>query len=381
MSMFGKINEEEKIVKNEEMANEVAAIAEEVILATPKKRGRPSKKDLEAAKKVAEEADEIVAEEPAKKSKATPKKKISDSESAAAKAAFDIATMFDGRLSADKHIDFKINIEVQYLKPALGVSSSSKEMYAEYIASKAPNAASTEEEIEAIGEDGKFMKGTSIYHRTRAAWDEKTGRYRAIKPESMPRIPEGMEIDENHPYVYDYQVRGFFKEAFSAMQRASKSETGNKDVKFSTITAFKKAVDLQMFIEPRNICLNIPEYYYDTDGITRVPSFKPDGMLQTLQRSLRTSGPTGKRVAIASSEMVPAGTSFKFTIKLTDKSLWPATLSALNYGFYHGFSGWRNSGLGSFKWRPVDEHFQPYSGMPNDGWNIADADEDDIWAD
>ena len=159
------------------------------------------------------------------------------------------------------------------------------------------------------------------------------------------------------------------------MQRASKNDGGNASVKFN-LTNHKKIVDGEVFVHPRKICLNIPETSVDVDGISEVESFNEDGTLKTLQRSLRTSGPSGERVAIASSEMVPKGTSMKLTISVTDKRLWPAVESALNYGLYHGFSGWRNSGLGIFRWRKLDKNFLPIEGAD---WNFVVP--DSCWED
>lgn len=358
MSMFARINEEDKKspIINTDVEGQMTfdtATSEEP--AHKKRRGRPKKVE-EAVDAAATSDPEVTAEEPTPKKRG--RKKKSD-------PGFGSDSSGAEKGSVEGQLDFTGNIEVEYLREALGVSPSVKELYAEYIASKAPDAMSKSEEIEAIGEEAMFAKGTSIYHRTRAAWDTEQLRFRALKPGAVP--PGDMEVVDGAPFVYDYQWRGFFKEAFSFMQRASKNEGGNAAVKFG-LSNHKKIVDGEIFVHPRKICLNIPDTFIDTDGVSEEESFNADGTLKTMQRSLRTSGPSGERVAIASSEMVPKGTSMKLTISVTDKRLWPAVESALNYGLYHGFSGWRNSGLGIFRWRKLDANFLPIEGSD---WNFV----------
>lgn len=368
MSMFATLNAEDK--KAGKITSEPVQMTIDQNEEAPKKRrGRPpkaegtttkratkKKSDTEETTDSAVSSDPSIEEAPKKRGG---RKKKSDTE------GFGSDSSGAEKGSVEGQLDFKANIEVEYLREALGVSPSVKELYAEYIASKAPDAMSKSEEIEAIGEEAMFAKGTSIYHRTRAAWDADQLRFRALKPGAVP--PGDQEVVDGAPFVYDYQWRGFFKEAFSFMQRASKNDGGNANVKFN-LTNHKKIVDGEVFIHPRKICLNIPETSVDVDGITEVESFNEDGTLKTLQRSLRTSGPSGERVAIASSEMVPKGTSMKLTISVTDKRLWGAVESALNYGLYHGFSGWRNSGLGIFRWRKLDQNFHPIEGSD---WNFT----------
>lgn len=368
MSMFATLNAEDK-EKGKITSEPVQMTIDQKEEAPKKRRGRPPKAEGTTAKRAAKKksdtedtTDSAVSSDPSTEEapkKRGGRKKKSDTE------GFGSDSSGAEKGSVEGQLDFKANIEVEYLREALGVSPSVKELYAEYIASKAPDAMSKSEEIEAIGEEAMFAKGTSIYHRTRAAWDPEQLRFRALKPGATP--PGDQEVVDGAPFVYDYQWRGFFKEAFSFMQRSSKNDGGNANVKFN-LTNHKKIVDGEVFIHPRKICLNIPETSVDVDGITEVESFNEDGTLKTLQRSLRTSGPSGERVAIASSEMVPKGTSMKLTISVTDKRLWPAVESALNYGLYHGFSGWRNSGLGIFRWRKLDSNFLPIEGSD---WNFV----------
>ena len=362
----------------------------------PKKRGRKSKAQIEADRAAAEEKAIAEMENSAinfangvmsdaeKIGKISKKSNVTDSIKEFAEG------IFKNKGNPDVQIQLRRCIEIMLIQPSLGVSSSNKTLYADYIASKAPDAASKEEEIEAIGEEGYFEKGTTIFHRWPAVWDKVHNMWRALKPGIVEKVSgkvlyikdkfkhkfgEDARV-EMRPCVYDYQLRGMLKENFSFMGRSSKGEGGNNNLKYVILSAFKKSVDGQIFIKERHICPTIPEYYYDDDGITRINTFTDDGKLQTMQRSLRTSGPTGERVAIASSEMIPAGSTFKFTIELTDKRLWEPVVSALNYGYYHGFSGWRNSGLGIFRWRVLDDDLMPIPDLPNDGWNIPIEEED-----
>ena len=73
----------------------------------------------------------------------------------------------------------ELKIRAEFIEELLGSANNDKEIHAEFIASKAPDAPSREEEIEAIGVDAVIEKGKTIFPK-----DE----------------------DEN-PFLYDYQIK------------------------------------------------------------------------------------------------------------------------------------------------------------------------------
>lgn len=268
--------------------------------------------------------------------------------------------------------DIKLNfihVELMYTSRAMATSPGDPNLYANYIASKAPDALTREEEIAALGTDEVEKRACNKYNRGTFRYDESRDTFYDHKPDPnsnkaelyeryLPAIPEDSEFVSQIPYLYDYQIRGFFKDSCGLLSRAGKKEASNNS---SDIKAYKKTVDGCVFVLPRRVAINIPENYLDDDGVTVLPSYEPDGSLKVIQRPLRASTAQGDRVTIACSESVPAGSSMKFTIAYTDPSLRDVIIEWLNYGVIHGLSGWRNAGWGTFKWRELKEDYTPYT--------------------
>lgn len=197
-------------------------------------------------------------------------------------------------------------VEITFLEEALGSSSPNPEVHSEFIASKAPDAPSRDEELSAlIANEGL---------------EEATEKQMTVFPRD----------DEGRPALWDYQIKGFFKDACGMLRRVD----GTASKKLS---AFKKVIDGLIFVFPRQIPLEMPE----------------GGEIGVCQRPLRASTAQGERVALASSETVPAGTKLVFTIRcLNDKDM-ALVDEWLDYGALRGLSQWRNSGKGTFEWREV----------------------------
>ena len=209
----------------------------------------------------------------------------------------------------------KLDVRLTLTEEALGTSSSSKELHKEYIASKAPDAKSTEEEVAALGVDAVDEKGRTVF----------------------PRMTVG--DDDDVPFVYDYQLKGFFKDAAKMLKKVSGSEC-------SKVRAYKQAIDGLIFIDQRKIP------WMAEDGT-------PAHIGPTCERPLRASTPMGERIAISSSETVPAGSHLDFGIILLDKTLLPMVKECLTYGRLRGLCQWRNSGKGTFTWE-VTDHAKRY---------------------
>lgn len=209
----------------------------------------------------------------------------------------------------------KLDVRLTLTEEALGTSSSSKELHKEYIASKAPDAKSTEEEVAALGVDAVDEKGRTVF----------------------PRMTVG--DDDDVPFVYDYQIKGFFKDAAKMLKKVSGSEC-------SKVRAYKQAIDGLIFIDQRKVP------WMAEDGT-------PAHVGPTCERPLRASTPMGERVAISSSETVPAGSHLDFGIILLDKTLLPMVKECLTYGRLRGLCQWRNSGKGTFIWEATD-HAKSY---------------------
>lgn len=200
----------------------------------------------------------------------------------------------------------EMKVKLTFLEEVLGTASADPEIHREFIASKAPDAPTRnekiEEEIESVGLDDVVEKQMTVF----------------------PRDKDG------NPILWDYQIRGFFKSAAQAMSYVG----GDKK-----LTAYKKKIDLLVFINERQIPFAMP------DG----------GKVMDCQRPLRAQTAQGERVALANSETVPSGSTVEFTIHLEDSSLKDYVELWLDYGRRNGIGQWRNSGKGTFTWEKVDD--------------------------
>lgn len=196
-----------------------------------------------------------------------------------------------------------LKIKVTFDEEVLGTSSSNPDIHSEYIASKGPNALTLEEEVEAIGLDEVFEKNMTVFPR-----DKETGT----------------------PIVWDYQWKGFLKDAFGSLKKITGTEC-------SKLKAYKKEIDGLIFVFPRKI------------------PFVLSGEMGICQRPLRAQTAQGERVALASSESAPEGSSMEFEIKCLVDSDVPAVIEALNYGELRGFGQWRNSGKGRFHYEILNQ--------------------------
>lgn len=132
------------------------------------------------------------------------------------------------------------------------------------------------------------------------------------------RMPDGK------PMVWDYQVKGFLKDAIKALRR-------DPDSACAKLKNYKGLIDGSVFIKPRMIPLDIP------DGLT----------LGTCQRPLRAQTMQGERVALAQSEEAPAGTVIRFSVLTLAPGLDKALSECWEYAQLRFMGAWRNSGKGT----------------------------------
>lgn len=199
----------------------------------------------------------------------------------------------------------KMQIKLTFVEPVLGTGNSNPDIHSEFIASKAPDAKSREEEVAALGVDAVEEKTTTIF----------------------------MRDSEGRPLLWNYQLKGFFKEACGMLQRMKGEKCAAESLK---LKAYKKVIDGT--IEP-----------FGDDGLSRkIPLILPEGgKVTSLQRPLRGQTAQGERIALASSEMVPEGTTATFWLFCPDMYA-KAVIEWLNYGRLHGMNQWRNAGYGRF---------------------------------
>ena len=195
----------------------------------------------------------------------------------------------------------ELKVKLTFTEPILGSASANPDIHREFIASKAPDAAGREEEVEALGVDEVEKKEMTVFART----------------------------EDGRPCLWDYQIRGFFKAACKACKDI------DEDVHSGKIKAYKKLVDTLIFVNERKIPIIF------------------DGEMGNCQRPLRGQTAQGERIALANSEMIPAGATVEFTIRCLNSAHEPAVREWLDYGEYNGLGQWRNSGMGRFTWEEL----------------------------
>lgn len=200
-----------------------------------------------------------------------------------------------------------MRVKITFIDDILGTASSDPELHETYIASKAPDALSHEEEVAALGVDEAVAKGRTVF----------------------PRDKDG------DPVIWNYQIRGFFKSACQALRTI-------KDTKSSKLKAYKKQIDLRIFVFPDA-----------KDRASRGIKINVNGEIGDCQRPIRAQTMQGERVAIADSEMIPAGSTIEFDILMQDPNDRDMIKEWLDYGSLNGLGQWRNSGKGAFVWEEI----------------------------
>ncbi|MBQ1362647.1 MAG: hypothetical protein IIY43_06315 [Oscillospiraceae bacterium] len=199
-----------------------------------------------------------------------------------------------------------LKVKITFIEPILGTAPNDKEIYETFIGSKAPDASTIEDEVAALGTDAVVEKGMTVF----------------------PKNAEGS------PILYDYQVKGFFKDACGMLARVGgKGKAVNESGK---LKAYKKIIDGLIFVRPKKIPL-----------ISSEP-------MQICQRPLRAQTMQGERVALAMSEEMPAGTTAEFDIICLSDEHEAAVREWLDYGILRGIGQWRNSGKGSFSYEVLE---------------------------
>jgi hypothetical protein len=192
----------------------------------------------------------------------------------------------------------RFHVCVKFEEELLGTASANPELHSQFIASKAPDAPSREEEIEALGVDEVVEKSKTVF----------------------PKMEDGT------PFTWDYQWKGFFKESCKMLKGFCPGSESSK------VRKNRQELDGALFVQPR-----------------KIPLVLPDGAkIGNCQRPLRSDMRGTSIVALANSETVPAGTTQEFDVVLLSDNLVNALPEWLEYGALHGFGQWRNSGKGRF---------------------------------
>jgi len=196
-------------------------------------------------------------------------------------------------------IDAKVRLT--FIEPLLGSAPLSADIYSKYIESlkvkRADALSETESEVETLPEVDE-KKGCTGFHR-----------------------------DAQGLFLYDYSIKGFFKEASNIL----KDMLGEKNL--------RSKLDNYLFITPRRLYLKAADGSAIKD---------PHGVHERPLRAMTMQGP---RVSLALSEFVNAGTYLDCSLRIYDGHPFkhPERIieACLEYGRDgKGFGQWRNAGWG-----------------------------------
>lgn len=195
----------------------------------------------------------------------------------------------------------ELKVRITFIDELLGTASADPEIHKNFIAGKAPDAPKIEEEVASIGVEEVVENQQTVFSRN----------------------------EDGEPILWDYQFKGFFKEACSMLKRAGGTLSGD-------MTAHKKEIDGLIFVFPRKIKINF------------------DGKMGTCQRPLRGQTAQGERIALANSETIPEGAYCDIKILMLNGEDDDCVREWLNYGELKGIGQWRNSGKGRFTWKEIE---------------------------
>lgn len=213
-----------------------------------------------------------------------------------------------------------MKIRITLIDEMLGTKAANPDVFKDFIASKHPSGTPQKDELDSA--EHREEAGSSVFHRK--------ARSEIIAPANpvLPGEPEEMLIG-----IYDYQIKGFFKDACGSMNRFDKEFRNGLE----KLSAYKTKIDGCIFVTPRFI-----------------PIFLPEGTkVGVCERPLRADTAQGPRVSLCRSETVPEGSTIDCEITILASDLKPYVELWLGYGQLKGLGQWRNSGKGRFTWGKI----------------------------
>lgn len=206
----------------------------------------------------------------------------------------------------------ELKVRITFTEPVLGTRPADPEIHARFVASKAPDAKTMEQEL--------------AEHEVTV--EDLEERQKTIFP----------KMEDGTPYLYTYMLKGYFKDTAKALKKVSGTESSKRK-------AFLKLIDNNIFVRGH------------VKGKPRVmPLFMPVDLDLTAtdnQRPLRASTPQGERVALAHSEEAPAGSYFECSIYCDNEPDLKWVREMLDRGEWKGMGQWRNADYGLFQWEEI----------------------------
>ena len=198
-----------------------------------------------------------------------------------------------------------IRVKLTFTEGILGTCPNDEDIYKRFIIDKG------------VGNGAEITKDMEVEETNALPVDEQIDKGMTV----FPRTSSG------EPFLYDYQIKGFFKDTCGMLKRVPGSKS-------SKIKAYKKEIDGLIFPVERQIVFENFE-------------------LGVCQRPLRAQTMQGERIALAMSEELSAGCTVTFSIRYLLPEQGDLIREWLDYGALRGIGQWRNSGKGRFVWEEV----------------------------
>lgn len=222
------------------------------------------------------------------------------------------------------------NITIDFLTPILGTIPKDRKVFETHIQSKA-------------ADKGEGHGGLSA--------DELKAEVESIE-EVEERGTTGFFTNAaGTPYLFDYQIKGFFKEVGNTLK-------GDKQL---NVTALKSKIDQYVFIRDRRNPFipgeSMSPCESDMDELIVWAPQNGHGYRQgTIERPLRAETAKGPRVSLARSDVLGnVALSFGLVVFNSPAINGKLLQDILAYGQFKGTGQWRNGGWGRFTVRSFDE--------------------------
>lgn len=210
----------------------------------------------------------------------------------------------------------RFTVTMTFTKPLLGSANSNKQIYTDYIASKAPPGSDIEGELATLPTSPQSEDRPTVFH--------------------VVRDPQGVE----HPILLPHVIRGFMKEAAKQLR-----DCGEPTLT-SALTSYLKNITGLVFVTPHPL----GDGWTDMEGrpVREAIVLNDASEITYNQRPLRAQTPQGTRIALTSSEEV-RDAWIAFDVVCLGKKIGEQMLREwFTYGSLQGIGQWRSAGHGSF---------------------------------
>lgn len=243
-------------------------------------------------------------------------------------------------------------INLTFTEPLLGTANCDPDIHETHVAGKILDAKNRLDLTKAEKTDLIAEEKALLEHQAEADLSKQKTIF--------PKLASGT------PILWDYQLRGFFKEAIRCCLENGTVPCTQGETKVCSPSSVQEAVDRRLFVD-RTIPLRDPAgEKWTPDTLNRadwgdLPYLvkRTAGQVPTFTRPLRAMTMQGPRVCLATSEILPAGTRATFTVTLftgtpigakknPNRITEDMLLAALDWGRWVGIGQWRSGSFGRF---------------------------------